>query len=119
MRDEKSKKVEVLLPPWIVSNMEKLTQHSSREKDLAAFVEHSKVVASWDVWRQRSFGGRLLRQMVPRPLSRLFASTLNALKLSNLHREAIRFGSATMGAVTSRWLVGDTRVLSVEEDIDA
>lgn len=98
-------KVEVLLPPWIISEMEKLTEHRSPKAGLAAplgfpkasqlesprFVEHSKVVSSWDVLRQRCFGGRLLRQMIPEPLARLFAAILNALKLrKDLHRSAIR-----------------------------
>lgn len=109
--------VEQLLPPWIISNMEIMTKHTSNAVGLPAFIEHSMVVASWDISEQRSFGARLLRKTVPEPVAQLFGAILNALKIwPDLHSRAIRFGSSTIGAATSHWLVGETRVLSPEEE---
>ena len=109
--------VELLLPPWIISNMETMTKHSSKTIGLPAFIEHSLIVTRWDVPQQRSFGARLLRKTVPFPVAQLFGAILNALKIwPELHRRAIRFGSSTIGAATSHWLVGETRVLSPEEE---
>lgn len=110
--------VELLLPGWIISKMEKITEkETSTSSGLPAFIEHSKVVTSWEVPRQRSFGAHLLRQTVPKPLARLFRAILNWLKTwPDLHKRAIRFGSATIGAATSHWLVGKSRILSKEEE---
>ncbi|CAJ1449476.1 unnamed protein product [Effrenium voratum] len=107
---------EMLLPDLIISNMEKITRHTSSSSGFPAFIEHSKIVTAWDVQRQRAFGGKLLRQTIPEPLTQLCSGILKTLQLwPEFYGHAIRFGAATIGAVTSHWLVGETRVLSEEE----
>ncbi|CAJ1419170.1 unnamed protein product [Effrenium voratum] len=110
---------EMLLPDLIISNMEKITRHTSSSSGFPAFIEHSKIVTAWDVQRQRAFGGKLLRQTIPEPLTQLCSGILKTLQLwPEFYGHAIRFGAATIGAVTSHWLVGETRVLSEEEEQD-
>jgi len=109
--------VEIFLPDLIISNMERITGLATPARGLDAFIEHSKVVREWDVPSQRTFGGHLLRQTVPAPLATLFGSMLSLLRQwPDVHEWAIRFGASTFGAIGSRWLVGDSRVLSQEEE---
>jgi len=109
--------VDAFLPDLIVSNMEKITNYSTSARGLDALIEHSMIVRDWHVDAQRSFGARLLRKTVPEPFAAIFRSMLNTLKLwPEVHQSAIRFGTSTFGAAGSRWLVGESRVLSEEEE---
>ncbi|CAE7621129.1 D27 [Symbiodinium sp. CCMP2456] len=109
--------VDAFLPDLIVSNMEKITNYSTPSRGLDALIEHSMIVRDWHVDAQRSFGARLLRKTVPEPFAAIFRSMLNTLKLwPAVHQSAIRFGTSTFGAAGSRWLVGESRVLSQEEE---
>lgn len=110
--------LERLLPPLFVAAMEGITGHRAQGRGLGGFVEHSRAMGARPVAEQRAFGGRLLRRLAPAPLLAAFRGALGVVRglHPGAHAWIVRFGASTVGTAAVYWLVGESRLMSPEEE---
>lgn len=109
---------EQVLPRLFVAEMERITGHQAEGRGLDGFIEHSRVMSYRGVSEQRAFGPQLLRSVVPHPLASGFRGVFGLIRqaLPEAHAFLVRFGAGTIGSAAIYWLVGESRLLSPEEE---
>lgn len=113
-----AKFVEHIVPDFAVSVMEPITGHKASATGYAGFVEHARIVSStFPLEEQRSFGSKILRQLVPAPLSWLIRTVFAVVKSISpeAHVALVRFGLG-FAPPFAYWLVGENAVLGPEDE---
>lgn len=112
--------LELVAPSIAVAEMEKMTGRKMPEADaFSGFVAQTRRIAQeHHVAEQRVFSAKMMRRIIPEPVTWMARWMLQgfAAYLPDVYRWMVKHGAGSVGSAGFFWLVGESRLLTDEEE---